>query len=50
VSDEFGTFSLKTVTHQQDDKYPLSGPYASTTIAALTLVRGPRFEYDESRT
>jgi hypothetical protein len=48
VSETYGARILKAVPHQRDDKYPLSGRYASTIVAALAAARGARFEHGES--
>lgn len=48
VSDECGAFTLQAAAHKGDHKYPLSGSYASSIIAALTSARGARFEHGES--
>lgn len=48
MSDERGAFTLQAVAHERDDKYPLSGSYATGIIAALAAARGARFEHGES--
>lgn len=48
VSDDLGAFTLKPVPHERDDKYPLSGSFARTVVAALEAARGARFEHGES--
>ena len=48
VSNEYGAFTLRAVPHERDDKYPLSGSFARTIVAALTSARGARFEHGES--
>ena len=47
VSDVYGAFTLRPVTHERDDGYPLSGSYAGTIIAALASARSARFEHGE---
>ena len=48
VSDDYGAFTLRPVPHERDDKYPLSGSYATSIVAALASARGARFEHGES--
>jgi len=48
VSDQRGAFALRPIPHERDDKYPLSGSYASNIVAALAAARGARFEHGES--
>ena len=48
VSEEYGAFTLKAMPHEWDDKYPLSGSFARTIVAALARARGARFEHGES--
>lgn len=48
VSDDLGAFALNPIPQERDDKYPLSGSYASQIFAALTQARGARFEHGES--
>lgn len=48
VSEEYGAFTLRPVPHERDDKYPLSGRYAGSIVAALASARSARFEHGES--
>lgn len=47
VSDEYGARTMRSVPHERDDGYPLSGSYAGTIIAALASARSARFEHGE---
>jgi hypothetical protein len=48
VSNEYGAFTLRSVSHERDEKYPLCGSYASSIVAALGSARRARFEHGES--
>lgn len=48
VSESHGAFALRPIPHQRDDKFPLSGSYATTIVEALAAARGARFEHGES--
>ncbi|MBX3585806.1 MAG: hypothetical protein KF796_04110 [Ramlibacter sp.] len=48
VSEDYGAFTLRSVPHERDDKYPLSGNYAESIVTALASARGARFEHGES--
>jgi hypothetical protein len=48
VSDDLGAFTLNSIPHDGDHKYPLSGSYAYTIVEGLKAARGARFEHGES--
>lgn len=47
VSDDHGAFALRPVAHEGDHKYPLSGNFADSILAALAAARAARFEHGE---